>query len=382
MRLAIVTDGIFPYSIGGMQKHSYFLVKFLSKYAELDLYHCKNYNQSLSLHDLFPDTHQNIHEIAVDFTDTGKWPLHYLNASKNYSKTVFNIFEQRPMPDIVICKGFTGWEFVRQKKNNSEICPVLVNFHGYEMFQESYTIKSKIISSILRPIVRNISKGADYCFSYGGKITELLKDKLGIHESHILEFPSGIESNKVIDYIKDHVGHVKFCFVGRNEPRKGIFELTAAIKGLVQISNWSFDFVGPIPEHLQIKADNIFYHGLKTKEEDITSILQKCDVIVCPSWSEGMPNVILEAMANGLAVLATDTGATSLLVNNETGWLLSSHSPVEIKNALIKIVSIERNELNKKRERALSKIKTEFVWDSISDHLISRLRSIGENGRQ
>ena len=37
-----------------------------------------------------------------------------------------------------------------------------------------------------------------------------------------------------------------------------------------------------------------------------------------------MPNVILEAMAAGLAVVATDVGATAVLIRPETGWLLKS----------------------------------------------------------
>ena len=40
MRIALVTDGIYPYVMGGMQKHSYYLCKYLVKLGvEIDLYH-------------------------------------------------------------------------------------------------------------------------------------------------------------------------------------------------------------------------------------------------------------------------------------------------------------------------------------------------------
>ncbi|MBK7816242.1 MAG: glycosyltransferase [Sphingobacteriaceae bacterium] len=40
--------------------------------------------------------------------------------------------------------------------------------------------------------------------------------------------------------------------------------------------------------------------------------MRACDVLICPSFSEGFPNVILEAMSNGLAVAATNVGAVEL----------------------------------------------------------------------
>ena len=48
MKIALLTDGIYPYVIGGMQKHSYFLAKYLARNKiNVDLYHFKsidNYN--------------------------------------------------------------------------------------------------------------------------------------------------------------------------------------------------------------------------------------------------------------------------------------------------------------------------------------------------
>ena len=40
MKIALITDGIYPYVMGGMQKHSYFLAKYLAKNKiKIDLYH-------------------------------------------------------------------------------------------------------------------------------------------------------------------------------------------------------------------------------------------------------------------------------------------------------------------------------------------------------
>ena len=53
-----------------------------------------------------------------------------------------------------------------------------------------------------------------------------------------------------------------------------------------------------------------------------------------PSLSEGMPTVILEAMARGKAVIATDVGAVSELVSEENGVLIQAGSVEELSNAL------------------------------------------------
>ncbi len=58
--------------------------------------------------------------------------------------------------------------------------------------------------------------------------------------------------------------------------------------------------------------------------EDIPEILKTCDFMVLPSFFEGFPNVVLEAMAAGVFVIATPTGGTPELVEAEVNGLLAS----------------------------------------------------------
>jgi glycosyltransferase involved in cell wall biosynthesis len=65
--------------------------------------------------------------------------------------------------------------------------------------------------------------------------------------------------------------------------------------------------------------------------DDIKELLKVFDVFVLPSLYEGLPNVILEAMATGLPVVATAVdGTIELIVDNETGFLVPPKNPQEL----------------------------------------------------
>src|SRR5690606_31946583 len=115
---------------------------------------------------------------------------------------------------------------------------------------------------------------------------------------------------------------IHFLFVGRFERRKGIEELNQTLNAIKDIENFQFTFVGRIPNEAKIQHKNISYAGEIRDTEKLKQIFREHDVLVCPSHSEGMPIVILEAMASGLAVVATDVGAVNLMVREKNGWLL------------------------------------------------------------
>ncbi|MGZ4065060.1 MAG: glycosyltransferase, partial [Bacteroidia bacterium] len=101
--------------------------------------------------------------------------------------------------------------------------------------------------------------------------------------------------------------------------------------------------------------------------------IRSCDVLVCPSWSEGLPNVILEAMANGLAVLATNVGATGILVSDRTGWLLDNCSVSSIRQALDQVIAASPEEIDRKKNAALELIKSDFTWEKLIRQFLEKI---------
>ncbi|MBE5108849.1 glycosyltransferase family 4 protein [Bacillus thuringiensis] len=74
---------------------------------------------------------------------------------------------------------------------------------------------------------------------------------------------------------------------------------------------------------------------------DIASLLQMCDLAVASSYREGLPVNIMEAMACGLPVIATDNrGHRELIINNKNGWIIDRD---DIKTMSERIISISKN---------------------------------------
>lgn len=379
MRVALITDGIWPYVLGGMQKHSYYLCKYLAqKKVTVDLFHFNQSSYDISLLEFFSEDEKKfINAFIIDFPKSISFPGHYLYRSYKHSRLIFeHIKDKLPTYDLIYTKGFTGWYLINQKSGGHIRCaPIGVKFHGYEMFQKPPDLKTKLQHIfLLRKPVRSISQKADLVFSYGGKITEIIRS-IGVADSKIIVLPSGVEDSSLIGSIRQVEGKLKFLFLGRYERRKGIEELNVALESLFDLQDRpqaEFHFVGPIPETRRLKKESIIYHGEVRDREKLQGLIRSCDVLVCPSWSEGMPNVILEAMANGLAVIATDVGATNVLVNENTGWLLHLSEPEEILNTLNKVLRTDPALIDRKKQNALEQMKRDFTWEKLIEKFYKR----------
>ncbi|MDV3242520.1 MAG: glycosyltransferase [Methylocaldum sp.] len=74
---------------------------------------------------------------------------------------------------------------------------------------------------------------------------------------------------------------------------------------------------------------------LPGERSDIADILRGLDIFVLPSRAEGISNTILEAMASGLPVIATEVGGNpELVVNGVTGMLVPKEDPGAMTTAL------------------------------------------------
>ena len=384
MRIALLTNGIFPYILGGMQKHSYYLAKYLAKNkVYVDLYHTVKYDEALvkNLDGFSEEELKYINNICLEMDKPKKYPGHYIIESYNLSKKIYESFLQHADVDFVYAQGFSGWYYAKQKSKGIQLPPIGVNFHGLEMFQKSPSVRVKLEHYMFRVPVKRAAQFSDYTFSLGGKLTGILNNIVD-DPIKVIVTPIGISETWLIDQnSKDIITNKvrKLVFLGRYERRKGIEELTSVLKKLMDSYDFEFHFIGPIPESKKISSGKVIYHGLIKEEAKIKQILHDADVLVTPSYSEGMPTVILEAMASGSAVIATDVGAVSEEVDSYNGWLISPGDEMSLEKTIVDAIKCPDHILTTKKIHSIDKIKEKFLWDDIAKKTLRQIQQIIED---
>jgi glycosyltransferase involved in cell wall biosynthesis len=75
------------------------------------------------------------------------------------------------------------------------------------------------------------------------------------------------------------------------------------------------------------------------KNELLPSLYASCDLLVLPSYSEGLPNVVMEAMACGLPVVATRVGENPELLKDCRGFLVSPKDPKILEKSIKELLT-------------------------------------------
>ena len=364
-----------------MQKHSFYLCKYLARNGVyIDLYHTGKQISAPDLSTCFTaEELKYITSYVIPYQQADKMPGHYLRTSHQYSKVLYEQFRTKPPVDLIYAKGLAGWYLLEQKEAGEELPPVFLNVHGYEYFQKTASFKNKLEQLMLRPAFRYVSTHTDHIYSYGGKISDIIRKNIPNASEKIIEIPTGIEKDFITADVPGMNHPRQFVYLGRFERRKGIYELHKAIGQLTKRYAFQFHFIGNIPERYRVESPEIFYHGQLNNKEAIKAILDKADVLVCPSYAEGMPNVILEGMACHCAIIATDVGAVAAQVNDGNGWLIEPGSSSSLLQALVQALEIPDQELLVKKQESVNRIRKEFLWDNIIFQVIDSFNKVIES---
>jgi len=379
VKILFLTDGLFPFVIGGMQKHSSILLKLLAENGmEIHVFHPGGVNYSSEkFAEKFKSKSENrITETQIDFPEFFQLPGHYLRENRKYSELCFKTIEKKLNQfDLIYAQGFTGWHFLKEKRKKTFSIPIIVNFHGYGEFQKAPEFRTALAYLMLRPGIKYNTINADYVYSFGGVI-DIILSKIGISNSKILRQANGIEKDWITNEPKSHSKRT-FVFIGRDERRKGLVELNSVLTN-IEINGkaiFDFHFIGSFKESSKLKSDNFQYHGELSDQNQLISILDKCDCLVLPSYAEGMPTVILEAMARGLVIIATDVGAVSEQIEGN-GLLLPRPEIASLQKAIETILCLSEDELFEMKQKSIELVKKKFLWSKIVESKINDFHQI------
>ncbi len=367
-KVIFVTDGIFPHSVGGMQRHSRLLIEALAKTGECDLivihpHEGKKIFEGLS----------SVTEIPLPFKKPES-QFQYLLHHYRYSKLVHQVLMQHP-DAVIYSQGLAVWYRISDVKNR-----LIINPHGLEAFQVA-TLKEKIITILFRWLHIYLFRHCARVVSLGGRLTGILMNQAGVNKSRIVVLPNAVNTPAAVQRSFDKP-ITQFIFVGRFAFNKGIDVLMEAIKK-VNASGYSektkFVLVGKGPEYDRItatyKEPNVVFTG-GADDDTLFRLYRESDVFVLPTLFEGMPTVALEAMSYGLPVIITDTGATLELAGDDNAIIIEKRSIDSLAAAIRKMTDMHAVERQKMSEASVKKVSSNFTWSVVAESHLKVFRSL------
>lgn len=250
----------------------------------------------------------------------------------------------------------------------------LMNFYIHTLGKMNLKFADKII--VLVP------DAVEYISQFG-----IAKDKIyiipnGINYNRFLNMPSSYEFKK--DY---KIDGKMVLFVGGLSTRKGVQHLIRAMPKILRkqsdvtlvIVGVDYGFLSYLEElSHELGVDNkVLFTGPVTNER-LLEAYSACDVFVLPSEREGLPTVILEAMASGKPVVATNVGGISLVVeDNVTGFLVNYRDTNKLAMTITTILKDES--LAKRLGGNGRKLASHYDWGVISKKVEDLYLQVIEN---
>ncbi len=208
-----------------------------------------------------------------------------------------------------------------------------------------------------------------------------LKEKRGVPASKIVVIPYGVDLKK---YTTEENFEIRkklglnmddrvIGVVGRLHPQKGhIYLIRAAEKIVANFPDVKFVFAGDGDLRAELEklvltknlGGNFLFLGYRS---DIPDVIKAFDIFALPSLYEGLPNVVLEAMASGKPVVATAVdGTVEAVVDGVTGYLVPVKDTEALSKAIIKLLE-DRKLMEQMGKRARERVEKNFSLEKQVD---------------
>jgi glycosyltransferase involved in cell wall biosynthesis len=202
---------------------------------------------------------------------------------------------------------------------------------------------------------------------------------VGVPPANLHFLPNVVDSDHFVPATRPNKDEIKLLAVGRLVKEKRMDRFLRLVADLRRHSERQISATivgaGPLREQLeqQVKELDFWPNTITLKDTvtDMRSVYQEADILVLTSDFEGTPNVVLEAMASGLPVVATRVGGLPEIIRHgETGYLVETDPLDGTTELLLSLI----NNFELRREVGMRARK--YVE---SEHSIHRLPALLEN---
>ena len=190
------------------------------------------------------------------------------------------------------------------------------------------------------------------------------KDKISIAHEHFLDFDK-FKIKKDFHERDNLVG-----YIGRLSEEKGVSNFVKAIPQITKERGGIKVLIGGDGQLRNKIETYLDENSLNDKvkllgwvlHDALPEYLNELKLVVLPSYTEGLPNLMLEAMACGTPVLATPVGAIpDIITDGETGFIMDNNSPECIAENVIR--ALEHPDLGAIMENARVLVGREFTYE-------------------
>lgn len=258
----------------------------------------------------------------------------------------------------------------------------LITGLGYA-FTDNPSIKQSLLSKLVSYLYRFVLSGSSTIFFQNNDDLALFNQRniLRADARTLRIMGSGIDLNK-FTHTPLSDGPVVFLLIARLLKDKGIREYFSAAHVVRQsYPEVRFALLGPFDQNPAgigraeleewIEEGVVDYWG---DTADVRPALARCTIFVLPSYREGLPHSVLEAMAMGRAVITTDVaGCRDTVENGTNGYLVPSQDAAALTNAMYQCLELNTTALGAMGVASRAMAERLFDVESINHVLLENM---------
>ncbi len=317
--------------------------------------------------------------VMTNINRRGMNPLEDLKLYKEYKRLII-----KEKPDVVITytikPNVYGGYACRKLK-----VPYISTITGLGSTFQGGNFKRNLIKKLVVFMYRQGLKGCKCVFFQNSQNLGIFKD-LGIVKRVNTRLVNGsgvdLERHKPEPYPGHKDDVVRFLYVGRLMKEKGTEEYLNAAHALHEEfdDRISVAAIGYYEDDFREKAEAAVKKGelkMIPYNKDIHPFLTEADVIVMPSYHEGMSNVLMEGSATARPVLASNiSGCREIVEDGVTGYLFEKGNGKALLDAMKKIAGLSTDERRRMGISAREKVEREFDRHSIIDAYVDEIHKV------
>ncbi|MEZ8967569.1 glycosyltransferase family 4 protein [Vibrio breoganii] len=277
------------------------------------------------------------------------------------------------------------WGGIASRFSNNSSFYAMITGLGYAFQKGGF--KKTLLNNVVKVLYKlSLSKSKSVIFQNRDNMQVFIDEGIVAKEKCHLVNGSGVDLNHYKPIPLPSKAH--FLLIARLLGDKGIREYAKAAEVIKQkYPSVIFELVGPedpSPDGITLDEVNewvnsgiIKYSG---SASDVRPFIENCSVYVLPSYHEGMPRTVLEAMAMGRPILTTDVpGCRETVVNGDNGWLVEKANVEQLVKRMIWFIE-NQNQWSNMGQKSHRMATDKFDVHKVNDEILRIMGLVDEKG--